>query len=159
MPDTPSRPYSFARHRRRGFNYHTADCSYFVTIRALNGLPFEDERLARAVIDSLNYLREKQGIKIYGYCLMPDHLHVLLLLATEKQFLATVMSSLKSFPTRESWGLGFSGPLWQGRFYDHIVDEPGEARDVVLYIVANPERKGLAKPGEEYPWSGTPDPF
>src|SRR5450759_2715793 len=147
MPDNPSRPYSFARRRRLRFDYHNASCSYFVTIRALSGSPFEDERLAQAVVDSLKYLREKRGIRIYAYCLMPNHLHVLLQLGSEKQFLGTILSTFKSFTTRASWELGLSGPLWQERFYDHIVDDPREARDVVIYILANPERKGLVRPG------------
>jgi REP element-mobilizing transposase RayT len=153
------RDYSFARHRLKGFNYHDADVAYFVTIRAREGSPFTNEELAQVVIDSLGWFRENRGIKLYAYVLMPDHLHVLLRLRDEGQFLGTIVSSFKSFTTKQSWKLGLKGPLWQERFYDQILRTLHGARKATEYILANPERRGLRKIGGEYRWSGSPDPM
>jgi hypothetical protein len=50
-----------------------------VVIRAHPGkTPFTDPQLARAVVAQIEWLGSKHGVSIYAYCLMLDHLHVLL---------------------------------------------------------------------------------
>jgi putative transposase len=88
---------------------------------------------------------------------MPDHLHVLCRLGNADQTLGVVVGSFKSFTTRESWGLGHDGSLWQERFYDHVVRRSEDGRAIAQYIVDNPIREGLIQENEEYAWSGTPD--
>jgi putative transposase len=144
--------------RLTGFDYSDADHAYFVTIRARHGTaPFTGAELSAAILTSLDWLRTSRGVRLYAYCLMTDHLHVLLRLDDAGSSLGTVIGAFKSFTTRQSWRLGSSGQLWQTRFYDHILRRSEEGDRVVRYILENPIRQGLVDRAEDYPYSGTPD--
>lgn len=68
-----------------GFDYTADDHAYFLTIRAKSGSPFADPRLARLVVDTIEWLRSNRGIMVYAYCVMPDHLHLLMQLPPKRQ--------------------------------------------------------------------------
>jgi putative transposase len=85
---------------------------------------------------------------------MPDHLHLLLELPGSGLSLSAWIGSFKSLSTREAWGLGFRGRLWQSRFYDHILRRVENIEQVADYIIHNPVRKGLVEEWDEYLWSG-----
>jgi REP element-mobilizing transposase RayT len=150
----------YRQRRLPSFNYATTGYSYFVTIRAKSGTaPFTNPRLAREVMASLHWLRAHRQVSLYAYCLMPDHLHLLLQLGTSDQTLGTVIGALKRYTTRQSWLLGTQGALWQPRFYDHIVRRAEDASQIAANILANPMRTGLVEDEATYPWSGMPDPM
>lgn len=160
--ETPAKPkpkYSPSPHRLQGFNYADPNHAYFVTICARNGNPFADHRLAAEVVQSLQWLRANRGLKIYAYCLMPDHLHLLVQLGDDRQPLGGVVRAFKTWTTRQSWKLGYKRALWQARFHDHIVRRSEDGERIVAYILENPVRKGLVTEAESYRWSGTPDPL
>jgi len=132
----------------------------FVTIRAHPGTsPFRDERVARAVVREPDMMRTRHRVSLYAYCLMPDHLHLLLRMGDSGRPLGTVIGAMKSFTTRQYWSLGYRGVLWQERFHDHVVRRYEAVQTIGAYILANPERKGLVERAHEWPWSGTPDPL
>ena len=146
-------------HRLAGFDYRDVDHAYFLTICARHGTPFGDPALNREIIASLHWLRERRRLMVYAYCLMPDHLHLLVRLVDQRQPLGRVIGAFKSWTTRQSWQLEYDGQLWQPRFYDHIVRKSEAGERIVGYILANPVRKGLVEEASGYPWSGTPDPL
>ena len=146
--------------RLSDFDYSDATQTFFVTACARAGTtPFTDTRLARITIDALEWLRSNRDVRLYAYCLMPDHLHLLLQLGDADRPLGMLIGSLKRFTTRASWGLGYTGQLWQSRFYDHVMRTDEDGKRIAQYIVDNPARKGLMREGEVYPWSGNPDPM
>lgn len=157
--------------RLDGFDYRRTDVVYFVTICAATGTPFTDLAIASIVINALEWLRSERGIRLYAYCLMPDHLHLLLQLPESsdvagasvlrrgsRQTLGSVIATLKGFTNNESWRLGYEGSLWQLNFCDHILRGYESGMRIAEYILANPVRAGLVTKVEDYPWSGTPDP-
>jgi REP element-mobilizing transposase RayT len=156
----PSSPLYWPQRRLQGFNYHSTDHVYFVTMRARTGTtPFTDPALAEMCLASRHWRRADRGVELYAFCLMPDHLHLLLRLTDARRDLGHVIGAFKSFTTTQSWKKGWKGVLWQPRFYDHIVRGEEDARTKARYIVANPERKGLVAQGETYPYCGWPDPL
>jgi putative transposase len=148
-------------HRRlRDFDYSDPTQVYFVTTCARkNTAPFVDERLARVVIDALLWLRSERGVRLYAYCLMPDHLHVLLQLGSSNRPLGSALGSGKKFSTQASWEMGYDGQLWQSRFYDHVMRTHEDGKRMARYILDNPVRRGLVGEAERFPFSGAPDPL
>jgi putative transposase len=146
-----------AARRLADFDYSSPDATFFVTIRAHHDSPFLDAHLAEAVIAALNWLRIHRGVRLYAYCLMPDHLHVLLRLGDDGKTLGAVVGAFKSFTTQQSWHLGHQGPLWQGRFYDHVLRTSEDASGIAAYILHNPARSGLTDDANAYPYAGLPD--
>jgi putative transposase len=148
------------RQRLAGFDYSGGDYAYFVTIRAALGtVPFRDDRLARVVLEALDWMREHRRVALYAFCLMPDHLHSLMQLAPDSASLSTIIGAFKRFTTRQSWQLGYQGRLWQPSFHDHILRKSEDGLTKANYILDNPKRSGLAENRETYPYSGTPDPL
>lgn len=144
--------------RLRGFDYTDAGSVYFVTVCARSGTaPFVDEHLAQVVVEALEWLRSVRRVRLYAYCLMPDHLHVLLQLDSSMDTLGALLGSMKRFTTRKSWDIGYEGQLWQRRFYDHVMRTNEDGRRMARYILDNPVRRGLCGDAEAYRWSGVPD--
>ncbi len=87
------------------------------------------------------------------YCLMPDHMHVLLrgIAPTADQQLAVAF-------LRRHLGEGLKPFALQKQPYDHVLrkeDLEREAfRSVAYYIAENPVREGLAAAASAYPYSG-----
>lgn len=142
--------------RLRHFDYSTPR-AYFITICAKSGRAiFSRKKLAQKTIDFLRKRKEKNNYKIYAYCLMPDHLHILLNPADSNIPISKFLQTLKSqtgFWCKKEHGL----PLWQRGFYDHIVRRNEDLVKIAQYILDNPIRKGLAEKAEEYPYSGSWD--
>jgi putative transposase len=148
------------RIRLRGFNYSDPNALYFVTIRCSRHVcAFKDPAIAQHAVSELNRLRHDLGVSLYAYCVMPDHVHVLLRLATGNHALGTVISSFKSRLTSIWRDAGNRGQLWQRRFYDHVLRPEENPGNVVDYIIHNPIRRGIVNQAEDYPFTGMPDPM
>jgi len=146
--------------RLRNFDYSDPNHVYFLTICARHlSFPFLNAALADEVISSLHHLRRGKGIPLYCYCLMPDHLHMVVSPSESTGSVSKVVQGFKSFTTRRAWGHGIKGKLWQKSFYDHIVRKEEDLRSICEYILANPVRRGLVGKAEDWPYSGLPDPL
>ncbi|WP_459941677.1 REP-associated tyrosine transposase [Deferrisoma palaeochoriense] len=118
----------------------------------------EDTRAARVVLGSIRWMHERGVWECLAYCLMPDHLHLVVTLGAELD-LSTCVQRFKTFTSRHIRQLGVGGPgVWQRGFYDHALrkDESWEA--VARYVLENPVRKGLVERPEAWPWAGLGPP-
>ena len=89
---------------------------------------------------------------LYAYCVMPDHVHVLL--QPNGGYLIRFVQTVKGKTTRVYWRLGGTGKLWQRGFYDHILRSDERIPQIAGYILANPVRAGLTDDIVAYPFSG-----
>ena len=86
-----------------------------------------------------------------AWVVMPDHLHWLFQL--RQGSLGLCMQRFKSRSARAiNLGMGSSGPLWQGGYYDHCLRSEGDLLTQARYLVGNPLRKGLVTRIEDYPF-------
>ncbi|MCL0065367.1 transposase [Dehalococcoidia bacterium] len=146
--------------RLRDFDYSDTNYAYFVTLCAKHlQNPFQEEALAEEVIESLLFIRKEKALLLYCYCLMPDHLHVVLSPSTKSGNISKIMQGFKSYTTRLGWKYGISGKLWQRSFYDHIARTDEHLLTICEYILANPVRKGLVERPENWLYSGLVDPL
>lgn len=106
----------------------------------------------RKFIDLLGRLREKFAIKIYAYCLMPNHFH--LLLETPLPNLSKAVQYLNSTYTAFfNYTHGCSGHLFQGRFKSILVDKECYLLELTRYIHLNPVANGFTRSPGRYRWS------
>ncbi|MGV3721019.1 MAG: REP-associated tyrosine transposase [Actinomycetota bacterium] len=122
--------------------------------------PFADPGLAGEIIEAIRF-RQREGIwRVYAFCLMPDHLHLVIQLvappeATETHLdLHEVLGRFSSFTTRAAWRRGIRGKLWQHDQYDRLLRSNREFTTTCQYVLDNPVRKGLAGDWTEWPYSG-----
>jgi REP element-mobilizing transposase RayT len=115
---------------------------------------FETPILANACIDLLREQSEHDEISVLAYCLMPDHLHLLVRVDGVINVIRFVQA-FKSISARIAHQLGHEGHLWQRSFHDRLLRETDEELESAKYILANPVRSGLVETWLEYPFSGS----
>lgn len=145
--------------RLKGFDYSQL-YAYFLTIcsRGKEKL-FCNPKLNSEILNCLRQEKIEKGMVIYAYCLMPDHLHLLISPLKSGINISKFVGNFKSKTTRIAWKHGLKGKLWQGRFYDHIIRKTESLKKTGEYILNNPVRKGLVAKWEDYQFSGVMDPI
>jgi putative transposase len=109
-----------------------------------------------AFLLALEQTRRRFRFYVFGYVVMPEHVH-LLLSEPAGDTLARVMQVLKtrvSVQARRN-GLRIPGeaPFWQARYFDHNVRNHEGFVTQLRYIHRNPVKRGLCKAPEDWPWS------
>jgi REP-associated tyrosine transposase len=97
--------------------------------------------------------RERHGGSLFAYCLMPNHVH--LLVRTGDTPLAKFMQGLgQSYTLRFNRIYQKVGHLFQGRYHAIVCDSESYLLTLVRYIHLNPVRAGLTATPEAYPYTG-----
>lgn len=95
---------------------------------------------------------ERYHHSIHAFCLMTNHVHLLVQVADVT--LSRIMQNLSFRYTRwANWRQGKSGHLFQGRYKAILVDADEYLLELVRYLHLNPVRTGMAKDPIEFPWS------
>lgn len=126
---------------------------YHITQRGNRGQEvFFSDGDRRRYLSWLRDYSDRFGLDVLAYCLMTTHIH---LVAVPKSS-DSISTTLHALHTRYSNVIntehGWSGHLWQGRFFSTALDE-AHLWAAVRYVERNPIRAGLVKRAEEYPWS------
>jgi putative transposase len=123
--------------------------SHFVTFTCYHRRPyFDSPAVYDRFIEVLQHTRRRFGLRLYGYVVMPEHVH---LLVSEPEYggLADAIHHLKlSFAKR----LG-AGVFWQKRYYDRNVRNEHEFKEKLRYLHRNPVKRGLVKEAADWKWS------
>ena len=127
---------------------------YHVVIKGTNSqLMFEEKRDYLKYLDILEYQKSECDFKVYAYCLMSNHVH--LLIHSSSTPLDIIFKKVNT--TYSCWfNMKYrrTGPLQDGRFYSEPVDNEEYFLCVLRYIHCNPAKAGIEKyPGEKYEWS------
>jgi REP-associated tyrosine transposase len=95
---------------------------------------------------------QRAGAAIWCYCLMPNHVHLIVVPADEDGLRRTFAETHRRYTgfinTRAYW----TGHLWQGRFGAVAMDEDHLA-NAVRYVALNPVRARLVQRAEDWRWS------
>jgi len=106
-------------------------------------------------VQCLEKMRRRFGMCVYGYVVMPEHVHLLVdepgrgMLADAIHFLK--LSFAKQLRSRRD-GLD-AGAFWQKRYYDRKVRDEREFTEKLRYLHRNPVKAGLVKEPGEWKWS------
>ena len=117
-------------------------------------LIFAEPRIAKAAIDVLHGHARKTGVQVYAYCLMPDHVH-LVLGPSSSCDIVTFVGQIKNLAQRQAWKMGVTGRIWQESFWDRFLREEESLDEVARYVLNNPVRKGLVEKWRDYEFSGS----
>jgi putative transposase len=147
---------------------------HFCTITVLDWLPvLIESRYIDPIIDSLRFCRENKGLLVFGYVVMPNHLH---LIAGSQQDLHALMRDFKRFTSRQihdrlkedgratilEWlrratqsarMLRGDIGLWQDGFHPQAISSDALFEQKLRYLHENPVRKGLVASAQDWWYS------
>ncbi|MGH3007626.1 MAG: REP-associated tyrosine transposase [Gaiellaceae bacterium] len=111
-----------------------------------------ERELFLALLATVSALR---SWKCHGYCLMPNHYH--LVLQTPNADLSGGMQRLNGeYAQCFNYFHGTDGHLFQGRFHAVLVESDWHLAELSRYLALNPVRAGLAATAREWRWSSYP---
>jgi putative transposase len=92
------------------------------------------------------------GTEVWAYCLMPNHVHLILTPSDHDGLRATLAEAHRRYTNLINERNGWIGHLWQGRFGSVPMDE-NHLAGAVRYVSLNPVRAGLVRRAEDWEWS------
>lgn len=117
---------------------------------------FLDEQDQKNFLDLIGETRKLWKIKVYAYCLMSNHYH--LLVQTPQGNLSRVMRHLDGIYTqRFNRSHRRDGPLFRGRYRAILIDAEQYFLAVARYIHSNPVEAGVVSEIRRYRWSSHGD--
>jgi putative transposase len=109
-----------------------------------------------AFLRALENVRIRFKFCVFGYVVMPEHVHLLLSEPDDNQ-LGRAIQLLKTEVSLEARKRGKRAigdtPFWQARYYDHNVRNHQGFVTQLRYIHRNPVKRGLCLRPEDYRWS------
>lgn len=108
---------------------------------------------------------DKCGVEIWSWCLMPNHVHLIAVPASENSLARAIGEAHRRYTRHINLREGWRGHLWQERFASFPMDIT-HLFAATRYVEMNPVAAGLVQRPEDYPWSsarahlsGTDDPL
>jgi len=90
--------------------------------------------------------------QIWAYCLMPNHIHIILVPSDEDGLRRTFADLHRRYTGYINARARVTGHLWQGRYGSVVMDE-GHLLNAVRYVTLNPVRAKLVKRARDWTWS------
>ena len=94
----------------------------------------------------------KAGVAVWAYCLMPNHVHLILVPATEDGLALALGETHRRYTGFVNARMRVTGHLFQGRFGSVVLDEP-HLIAAARYVALNPVRARLVRRAQDWPWS------
>ena len=128
--------------------------AYHVLNRGNGGAPvFHKDADYAAFLELLRAAKARHPLKIFGFCLMPNHFH-LVVAPTALDALSPFMHWwMTSHVRRYHTHYRSHGHVWQGRFKSFPIQRDGHLLTVLRYVLRNPVRAGLVAQAMDWPWS------
>jgi len=132
-----------------------ANCPHHIVQRGhcRNDVFFSDYDRAD-YLGTLVECRESLRLKIYAYCLMNNHVHLVVDPGAKPSTISKLMKRLagrhaRRLNLRNSW----SGSIWESRFKCSPIDSDRYLLTCGRYVDLNPVRAGIVSVPEAYVWS------
>ena len=114
---------------------------------------FKEELDFKKYLEILRHYKKKYNFKLYAYCLMPNHIHLVVDIRKTSE-LAKIMQGLT-----QTYTVWFNnkynkvGRLWQGRFKSMLIQKDKYLIDCLRYIELNPVTADITSSPADYSWS------
>lgn len=106
-------------------------------------------------LSNLAEAKSELGIRLTAYCLMTNHVHLILIPGEDTGNISRLMRVLAGKHTRRINKLDHrTGTLWEGRFKASLIDTQQYLLACCRYVDLNPVRAGMVASPADYKWSG-----
>ena len=114
---------------------------------------FFDDEDRQTYLKLLTIYAPKHSLRVWAYCLMDNHIHLLAVPETETALARGIGLTNQVYTQYLNRKLVQSGRVWQNRFFSCVVGNEQYLWAVARYIERNPLKAGLAERPEAYRWS------
>jgi putative transposase len=115
-------------------------------------LVYWDNADYREMLDGLAEAGQHYDVLVHGYCLMPNHFHLLVEVG-EKPLAGWMKSTEGRYARYFNRRYRKVGHVFQGRYHAILCDKSAYLLELVRYIHLNPVRAGLVQDPADWPWS------
>ena len=113
----------------------------------------DDDR--RLFLRLLGKYATRYDLEIWGYCLMPNHFHLIAIPHRTDSIPNTFRQLQADYARYLNLRRDTTGHLWQARYYSVPMDD-GHTWRALAYVERNPVRAGIIVQAELFPWSSAP---
>ena len=110
----------------------------------------DDDRLI--YLEWLRFYCEKYDVSVLAYCLMTNHVHLVLTPHSEDGLQQVLKPLHMRYSQHVNKLKGWKGHLWQGRFFSSPLDE-AYTWSTIRYVERNPVEAAMTTQSEQYRWS------
>jgi putative transposase len=131
---------------------HCPGYPYFITNITKNRWPFLIDNVD-LFWEAVNNIKNRIPFELYAWVILPEHFH--LLVYPQDGNISDFMNRLKmsvSMNYRKRCDY-LGGPIWQHRFWDHIIRNDEDLKRHLDYIHINPVKHGHVKRAHDWPHS------
>jgi putative transposase len=131
------------------------DESIYHVINRGNGgqIVFHKDKDYEAFIELMKEAKSRYEVKIFSYCLMPNHFHIVLMPHHAEDLSRWMQWLMTSHVRRYHRHYETSGHVWQGRYKSFLIQKDNHLLIVMRYVEGNPKRAGLVNSAKEWLWS------
>ncbi len=161
---------------RSRYKIYEPTAPHFATCTILHWLPvFTREESVQIIFDCLNFLKEKDGLKLHAYVILENHLHMVV----QSRDLHKSMTSFKQYTARQILEmlkrenaktileqLAFykkahhrekSYQVWEEGFQPKLIQSGATMKSKIDYIHHNPVKRGYVDEAEHWRYSSARD--
>lgn len=126
---------------------------YHIMVRGINRQDiFLDNEDHLRYLETMRRIIIEEKAQIMGYCLMNNHVHVLL--REGETGISKIMKRLgTSYAFWYNWKYQRNGHVFQDRFKSECIEDDNYLKTVIRYILQNPLKAGMVEKPENYKWS------
>ena len=127
-------------------NYIAGGTYFFTLVTSKRTRFFEDKRCVEAFFASLYLVQSYHHFDLIAYCILPDHIHLLITLAEADYNFSSRIKEIKR-KTTTSIRKVMERPnidVWQGRFWEHTIKDQDDLQHCFDYIHYNPIKHGYS---------------
>jgi REP-associated tyrosine transposase len=115
---------------------------------------FAGEEDYQYYLNNLEMFKQEYNVKVYGFCLMTNHIHLIVDPCDSLTAIPELMKRLAGRQTRYVNKLQRrSGSLWEGRYKVSPIDSDAYLLQCCRYVDLNPVKAKLVVRPEDYEWS------
>lgn len=114
---------------------------------------FHKDQDYEAFVDLMGEAKVRYSVKIFAYCLMPNHFHMVLMPNRAEELSKWMQWLMTSHVRRYHRHYGTSGHVWQGRFKSFVIQKDIHLLMVLRYVDGNPVRAGIVSSAKDWVWS------
>ncbi|MGO4333930.1 transposase [Labrys sp. KB_33_2] len=104
--------------------------------------------------DCLTVHCQAAGVEVWGWCLMPNHVHLILVPPDPDGLRRALAPTHRRYAGHVHAREKRTGHFWQGRYGAVAMDE-AHLLHAVRYVSLNPVRAGLVERAQDWPWAST----